>query len=130
MNRVPAIFIFQLQQDTLEHAQTLDLAGNPLDATVVAKTEGSLRLAVAVDPLQSAESVAEAQGSAQSLLLFERDEAGSWVRPEGVPDVASEDLGLTREELENILYPVEKLRKTEFEDDAEGGGSARDSVAP
>ncbi|KAI4858812.1 hypothetical protein F4820DRAFT_441623 [Hypoxylon rubiginosum] len=127
---VPAIFIFQLQQDTLEHAQTLDLAGNPLDATVVAKTEGSLRLAVAVDPLQSAESVAEAQGSAQSLLLFERDEAGSWVRPEGVPDVASEDLGLTREELENILYPVEKLRKTEFEDDAEGGGSARDSVAP
>ncbi|KAI1779995.1 hypothetical protein F4818DRAFT_437289 [Hypoxylon cercidicola] len=127
---VPALFIFQLQQDTLEHAQMLDLAGNPLDATIIAKAEGPLRLVVAVDPLRSTETETEAQGDAQSLLLFERDEAGNWVRGEDVPDVSSADLGLSREELESILYPVEKLRKTEFEDDAEGGGSAGGSIAP
>ncbi|XXG94664.1 Type I HSP40 co-chaperone [Hypoxylon texense] len=128
---VPAIFIFQLQQDTLEHVQTLDLASYPLDAAIVAKTGGSLRLAVAVDSLKypGTEAEEQRQVTTQSLFLFERDESGQWVRAESVPDVASEDLGLTREELDTILYPVEKLRKTEFEDDAEGGGSARDSVA-
>ncbi|KAI1768232.1 hypothetical protein GGR53DRAFT_478398 [Hypoxylon sp. FL1150] len=118
---VPALFMFQLVQDTLEHVQTVDLAGNPLDATIVPRSEGSSRLVVAVDPHHSTGSEAETRGDdAQSLLLFERDEAGNWVRSKGIPDVARGDLELTREELENMVYPVEKLRKTEFEDDADG----------
>ncbi|KAI0176295.1 hypothetical protein GGR52DRAFT_540317 [Hypoxylon sp. FL1284] len=129
--RVPAMFIFRLLQDTLEHVQTLNLPGNPLDATVVdAKAaEGPLRLAVAVHPFPSAAAPeTEAQGGGkggadvQSLLLFERDaEMGCWVRGESIADVVGDDhLRLSREELENVLYPVEKLRKTELEDGTEG----------
>ncbi|KAI1383217.1 uncharacterized protein F4822DRAFT_419695 [Hypoxylon trugodes] len=110
---VSAIFIFQLTKDNvLQHAQTLDLPSNPLDAVTVPKSEGTSQLAVAVDLTVGEE--------AQSLLLFERDETGSWVHKGDIESVVDGNHDLSREELDNILYPVGKLRKTEFEDDVEG----------
>ncbi|KAI2467725.1 hypothetical protein F4781DRAFT_299879 [Annulohypoxylon bovei var. microspora] len=136
---VPAIFVFELLQDnTLEHVQTLGVPGSPLDAITAPSSEGSPRMVVAVDPRQSAPSDSEAQGdtgiaeTAQSLLLYKCDETGKWARCGGIQDVADGNLDMSRDELENILYSVGKLRKTEFEDEAEatGGDSARGSVAP
>ncbi|KAI1382227.1 hypothetical protein F4677DRAFT_440027 [Hypoxylon crocopeplum] len=128
---VPAIFVFELLQDNaLEHVQTLDLPGIPLDATVFSRSEESPRLVVAIDHLRSeAEGTAESADQAQSLLLFERDETGGWAHPRGIQDIADGNLDLSREELDKALYTVGNLRKTEFEDDVDGA-SARDSVAP
>ncbi|KAI0842095.1 hypothetical protein F5Y06DRAFT_258972 [Hypoxylon sp. FL0890] len=128
--RVPALFIFQFESNaSLSHVQTLILDGNPLDAIVVTKTEGSPRLVVAIDPHQSSTNNIETPREAQSLLLFERDEAGLiWGRHGAIQGVADGNLDLSRKELENILYPVGNLRKTELEDGAEGdtptGGDA------
>ncbi|KAI0383817.1 hypothetical protein F5Y04DRAFT_21959 [Hypomontagnella monticulosa] len=121
---VPAIFVFELLPDSsLEHVQTLGLPGSPLDATIAPKSNGTLRLVVATDPYQSTPQTGEQDNGKNteesSLLLFERDETGSWIRQGAVPDVADGNLSLSREELEKALYTVGKLRKTEFDDDAE-----------
>ncbi|KAI2640529.1 hypothetical protein GGS26DRAFT_586532 [Hypomontagnella submonticulosa] len=122
---VPAIFVFQLRPDSsLEHAQTLGLPGSPLDATIAPKPVGPLRLVVATDPHHSTATNTESQEDVTgpgepSLLLFERDEAGNWARQGSIADIADGNLDLSREELEKTLYTVGKLRKTEFEDDAE-----------
>ncbi|OTA96962.1 hypothetical protein M434DRAFT_392406 [Hypoxylon sp. CO27-5] len=118
---VPAIFIFQLKSDTeLKHEQTLLLDGNPLDAIIIPKSEGTPRLVVAIDPHQPDTSSAETQGETKSLLLFERDGTGVWVRRGDIQSVADGNLDISRKELENILYPVGNLRKTEFEDGEDG----------
>ncbi|KAI1416036.1 hypothetical protein F5Y13DRAFT_141340 [Hypoxylon sp. FL1857] len=128
---VPAIFIFQLESSTeLKHVQTLPLDGNPLDAITIPKSQGMPRLVVAIDPRESDTSNTVALGQAQSLLLFELDETGNWVRHGAIQSVADGNIDLSRKELDNILYPVGNLRKTEFEDGADGGDSAMDSVAP
>ncbi|KAI1808290.1 hypothetical protein F4811DRAFT_290003 [Daldinia bambusicola] len=138
--RVPAVFIFQLLPDTsLQHVQTLRLQGNPLNALVVARPEGSHGLIVATDPQQpnTATATATATGDAPtqaeedntmaeptaSLLLYERDEAGNWVQKGDIQDVADGNLDVSRKELESILYTVENLRKNEFADEAEGGSA-------
>ncbi|KAI1143444.1 hypothetical protein F5Y05DRAFT_368586 [Hypoxylon sp. FL0543] len=126
---VPAIFIFQVASNAgLEHVQTLPLEGNPLDAITVPRPEGGLRLVVAIDPHQSSTNTIETDSKAQSLLLFERDETGSWARHGAIQSVADGDINISRQELENILYPVRNLRKTEIEDGADGdvaiGGGA------
>ncbi|KAI0889952.1 uncharacterized protein GGS22DRAFT_6580 [Annulohypoxylon maeteangense] len=136
---VPAIFVFELLQDnTLEHVQTLNVPGSPLDVIMAPSSEGNPRLIVSIDPHQSTDSNDEVQGNsgitktAQSLLLYEPDDAGTWVSSGSIQETADGNLDISRDQLENILYPVEKLRKTEFEEEAEaeGGDSARGSVAP
>ncbi|KAL7629329.1 tRNA (guanine-N(7)-)-methyltransferase non-catalytic subunit trm82 [Parahypoxylon ruwenzoriense] len=148
---VPALFIYELLKDnTLKHAQTLTLPGTPLDASITSTITSSTstssstedkprKLVVATDSRRDATSDSEGQedrGEAQpSLLLFERDETGTWARRGAVEDAAAGgDLDISRDELDKILYPIGNLRKTEFEDDAEGEqsarGPARGSVAP
>ncbi|KAI1105204.1 hypothetical protein F4804DRAFT_331453 [Jackrogersella minutella] len=122
--RVPALFVLELlQDDAPAYVQTLAVPGSPLDAVVVPRPEGPLRLVVAVHPPQSTADDGEGHVTTaeepQSLLFFDRDETGMWARQGGIQDTADGNLDLSREELENILYPVGKLRKTEFEDDAE-----------
>ncbi|KAI1469927.1 uncharacterized protein F4812DRAFT_307099 [Daldinia caldariorum] len=136
--RVPAVFIFQLLPDTsLQHVQTLRLQGNPLNALVVTRPEGSPRLIVATDPHQpdaattapttttgDAPTQAEEEDTTtSSLLLYERDKAGNWVQKGNIQDVADGNLHVSRKELESILYTVENLRKNEFADEAEGGSA-------
>lgn len=114
---VPAVFIFQLESNSeLKHEQTLLLDGNPLDAIFVPKSKEIPKLVIAIDPHQPDTSSAETQGEPKSLLLSERDETGLWVRHGAIQGIADGDLHISRKELENILYPVGNLRKTEFED--------------
>ncbi|KAI1208805.1 uncharacterized protein F4807DRAFT_134641 [Annulohypoxylon truncatum] len=136
---VPAIFVFELLQDnTLEHVQTLNVPGSPLDVVVILSSGGTPRLVAAIDPRQPTNSNGGVQGesvateTAQSLLLYEQNEAGNWAPSGGIQDTAEGSLDISRDQLESILYSVEKLRKTEFEDEAEaeGGDSARGSAAP
>ncbi|OTA64553.1 hypothetical protein K449DRAFT_392629 [Hypoxylon sp. EC38] len=118
---VPATFIFQLESDTeLKHEQTLLLDGNPLDTIIMPTSDGTPRLVVAIDPHKPDTSSAETQGETKSLLSFERDEIGVWVRRGDIQGVADGNLDISRKELENILYPVGNLRKTEFEDGEDG----------
>ncbi|KAI0008539.1 hypothetical protein F4779DRAFT_618524 [Xylariaceae sp. FL0662B] len=158
--RVPATFVFQLQpNNTLEHVQTLTTSGIPLDAAVLAgNTEDGQppRLIIATDPnpnpIQSTGTdnnataedasliAAEGSQSPTLLLLLEQDASSTtgWVRRGSIQGsgVGDDIVDVSREELEKVLYPVENLRKTEFEDDGEGegeqagGGSAGGSVAP
>ncbi|KAI2629728.1 hypothetical protein GGR54DRAFT_586249 [Hypoxylon sp. NC1633] len=122
---IPAVFIFQLQQNNaLEHVQTLAVPGNPLDALTIPRSEKAPSLIVAIDPLQStgeseAQEGADSAEKAPSLLVFEQGEDGSWAQSSSIHDTAEGNLELSREELENVLYPVGNLRKTEFEDDGE-----------
>ncbi|KAI5926828.1 hypothetical protein F4810DRAFT_653732 [Camillea tinctor] len=109
--RVPAMFIYQLHASptaNLTHVQTLRLAGNPLDIAVIRYPVP--RLIVSIDDVESIRAFAldngtcTAQGSIQS----------------SVP-LASTSLELPRPELDKLLYTVENLRKTSFEDRAEEG---------
>ncbi|KAI1082876.1 hypothetical protein F5B20DRAFT_577955 [Whalleya microplaca] len=152
--RVPALFVFELEYTPLEqryttlgHVQTLNLPGNPLDVAVLrSSTVRASGLVVAIDPAPSTSSSSSedaALAGGDSLLLFEPDATTKTPRLwaprgsiQGGASAAVADVDISREELEKVLYPVKNLRKTEFEDDAEGGeqsakgGSARGSVAP
>ncbi|KAI1455714.1 hypothetical protein F4805DRAFT_435295 [Annulohypoxylon moriforme] len=129
---VPAIFVFELLQDNaLEHVQTLSVSGSPLDVIMIPSSEGVPKLIVSIDPHQPTNSNGEAQ-RAQSLILYELNETGNWAPSGGIQEADDGNLDISKDQLENILYPVEKLRKTEFDEEAEadGGNSARGSVAP
>ncbi len=113
MNRIPALFVFQLQTDnTIVHSGTLALRGNPLDIMTPGSAEHSLLVAVDV------------AGSDGEILVFERDEK-VWVprqHIQGTADAVEEPL-LSREDLDKTLYIVENLRKT-------GNDEGGDEAAP
>ncbi|KAI0104776.1 hypothetical protein GGR51DRAFT_219148 [Nemania sp. FL0031] len=109
--RVPALFIFQLQADNaLLHRGNLELAGNALDITAL--SVGDQALLVAVD----------AAGSDGEISVFERN-GKLWNPRESIHGTTSADEQplLSRGDLEKTLYTVENLRKTgnvEGEDEA------------
>ncbi|KAI3328406.1 hypothetical protein F4824DRAFT_483547 [Ustulina deusta] len=111
--RIPALFVFQLQTDnTIVHSGTLALRGNPLDIITPGSAEHSLLVAVDV------------AGSDGEILVFERDEK-VWVprqHIQGTADAVEEPL-LSREDLDKTLYIVENLRKT-------GNDEGGDEAAP
>ncbi|KAI1501776.1 hypothetical protein F5X99DRAFT_191547 [Biscogniauxia marginata] len=129
--RVPAVFIYQLQPDTLEYVQTLSLAGNPLDVAVIGTTAADKppRLVISIDPpAQSTDDTEKQAGSAgESLLVFALDDdQSSWAHQgfvRGAPMAGPSNL--SREELDKLLYTVENLRKTSYDDDPEGGEEGR-----
>ncbi|KAI1489757.1 hypothetical protein F5X96DRAFT_597056 [Biscogniauxia mediterranea] len=110
---IPALFIYQLTA-TLAHVQTLRLSGNPLDAVVVIGRpydKAPPRLVVSVDTADEEESI----------RVFALD-GRSWTPQgcvRGAPPAAA---GLSRQELDKLLYTVENLRKTGFDDGPDGGG--------
>ncbi|XDG06564.1 hypothetical protein ABKA04_006179 [Annulohypoxylon sp. FPYF3050] len=126
--QVPAIFIFVLALDnSLSYFEPIMLPGIPLDVIVVPNSKRSPGLIVALDNHQPPLEL-----SRKPLLLYEQNEMGHFVATGRVLKNTDGSLDISRDQLETILYPVEKLRKTEFEgeEEAEGGESAKGSVAP
>jgi tRNA (guanine-N(7)-)-methyltransferase subunit TRM82 len=111
VNRVPALFIFQLQTDNaLLHRGTLELGGNALDIAVLGVANQALLVAV------------DGASSDGEILVFERN-GKSWTPRDsilGTTDVDEQPL-LSREDLDKALYTAENLRKTGNE---EGGDEA------
>ncbi|KAK3394696.1 hypothetical protein B0H63DRAFT_517799 [Podospora didyma] len=111
--RIPALFCFQLQDTTLQHIQTIRTARNPLDVDVVK---------------QAAEAAASSSSSSGSLAVLdwaEQDDvmaeqqpvhegSGLWVKSNATPNgpAVEEDINVSPQELQKILYPTESLRKT------------------
>ncbi|KAI8965962.1 hypothetical protein F5Y11DRAFT_310954 [Daldinia sp. FL1419] len=123
---VPAVFVLEFQsEDRLACVDTLHLQANPLNVCVIDTPQSAPKLAIATDPQQPPTNDAEVPGGedtpmtepAQSLLLFQRDEAGKWAQKGGIQDIADGNLDISRKDLETILYTVENLRKPEFTDD-------------
>lgn len=118
--RVPAIFTVKLGSDDSHQVETLRLPGNPLDAAIMQTPDHSTRLIVSTDVENSS-----------NLLVFTLNGEG-WV-PSSEHSFQETDvsgLEMPRAELDKILYTVENLRKTEF--DEEGGddeASVMDSEA-
>ncbi|KAI1132047.1 hypothetical protein F5Y10DRAFT_231960 [Nemania abortiva] len=109
--RVPALFIFQLQDDNaLLHRETLELRGNALDITTLGVENQALLVAV------------DAASSDGEVLVFERD-GRLWAPRESIRGTtgADEQPLLSRDDLDKVLYTVENLRKTGID---EGGDDA------
>ncbi|KAI0898344.1 hypothetical protein F4806DRAFT_507258 [Annulohypoxylon nitens] len=126
--QVPAIFTFVLALDnSLSYFEFIRMPGIPLDVIAAPNSKRSPGLLIALDnhepPLEL---------SRKPLLLYEENDMGRWVATGRVLKNTDGALDISRAQLENILYPVEKLRKTEFEgeEEAEGGDSAKGSIAP
>ncbi|KAK4128802.1 hypothetical protein N657DRAFT_608555 [Parathielavia appendiculata] len=100
---VPALFQFELLEDnTLQHRETIPLPGNPLDMEAIETPGATPRLLVAVYP-------GEEGGS--SLIPLDKEEAGWRLgRVENLP--AGGDANIGDEELQKILYSTESLRKS------------------
>ncbi|KAK4105479.1 hypothetical protein N658DRAFT_563903 [Parathielavia hyrcaniae] len=103
VERVPALLHYELLEDnTLQHRETIPLPGDPLDVEAIETPGATARLLVAVYPT-------EQDGS--SLITLDKDEAG-WRqgRVENLP--AGGDVKIGHEELQKILYSTESLRKS------------------
>lgn len=131
---MPALFIFKLQHNTLIHAQTIPLSGNPLDVAITNTEAQPLTLAVAIDPAPSTATAAVTEGAVEeldsSLLTLVVEDGGSVSSPEThLPVVETVGMDISRAELDKILYTLENLRKTEMDDDGGDGKSIKEPVA-
>ena len=101
---VPALFRYELLEDNqLQHRETIPLPGNPLDVELVEAAGATApRLLLAVDP---------AQGSGgSSLIVLDKEEAG-WRESQVENLPAGGDMAIGATELQKILYSTESLRK-------------------
>ncbi|RYP93494.1 hypothetical protein DL770_000378 [Monosporascus sp. CRB-9-2] len=132
--RVPALFVFEIQDNAFVYVQTLNLPGNPLDVVVISNAENQPPgLAASVDPVIPAIADGSEMASDpvdQSLLFFSM-EGDSWAAKPDIPLPAIEtsDENLPRPELDKLLYTVESLRKTNVEDADDGEHSTKGYVA-
>ena len=131
---MPALFIFKLQHNTLIHAQTIPLSGNPLDVAITNTEAQPLTLAVAIDPAPSTATAAVTEGAVEeldsSLLTLVVEDGGSVSSPEThLPVVETVGMDISRAELDKILYTLENLRKTEMDDDGGDEKSIKEPVA-
>ena len=131
---MPALFIFKLQHNTLIHAQTIPLSGNPLDVAITNTEAQPLTLAVAIDPAPSTATGAVTEGAVEeldsSLLTLVVEDGGSVSSPEThLPVVETVGMDISRAELDKILYTLENLRKTEMDDDGGDDKSIKEPVA-
>lgn len=119
------ILVFELQDNTLNHVQTMRLPGNPLDMAMY-KAEGqTVKLIVAVDPVPGTSD----NQMDPSLLTLDVDNSGKVSTPNVLfPAVETADDDIPRDELDKILYTVENLRKTEFEDSDDAEQTPKGSV--
>ncbi|KAG7292555.1 hypothetical protein NEMBOFW57_002590 [Staphylotrichum longicolle] len=107
VERVPALFHYDfLEDNTLQHRETIPLPANPLDVDLVEAAVAAPRLLVAVDTATSTST----EGRGSSLIALEKGEAG-W-RQSRVEDLpAGGDITMSTTELQKILYSTESLRK-------------------
>ncbi|KAI0972563.1 hypothetical protein F4678DRAFT_43318 [Xylaria arbuscula] len=108
--RVPALFIFQLQNDNaITHRGTLALRGNPLDIITVGLGDESLLVTV------------DAADSDGEIQVYERD-GKAWIPRQPIQSTAAaadtdSQPPLSRENLDKALYTIENLRKTGNDED-------------
>ncbi|KAK4239810.1 hypothetical protein C8A03DRAFT_42590 [Achaetomium macrosporum] len=108
VERVPAVFLYELLEDnTLQHRETVPLPGNVLDVEVIELPGAAQRLLVAVDCSFSTD---EPEKSTSSLIVLDKQEA-AWqqTKVENLP--AGGDINVSEDELQKILYTTESLRK-------------------
>jgi tRNA (guanine-N(7)-)-methyltransferase subunit TRM82 len=93
-----------LEDNTLQHRETIPLPANPLDVDLVEAAGAAPRLLIAVDTSASTEQ------SGSSLIALGKEETG-WrqSRVENLP--AGGDIKISTAELQKILYSTESLRK-------------------
>ncbi len=123
-SRIPAIFIFSFQEDaTLSHYQTLRLNGNPLGLVIDRELKGMI---VSVDsthkPGPTIQLRNDLDPTVQPLQFFQRINSDWVIRPfqfnigrEAPSPVSDGDKNGGRN-LADLLYPIQKLRKTGPED--------------
>ncbi|KAK3310570.1 uncharacterized protein B0T15DRAFT_42422 [Chaetomium strumarium] len=108
VERLPAVFLYELLEDnTLQHRETVRLPGNLLDVEVIELSGEAQRLLAAVDFDSSTD---EANRSSSSLIILDKQEAG-WQKSkvENLPAIG--DINISEDELQKILYTTESLRK-------------------
>ncbi|KAK7924564.1 tRNA (guanine(10)-N2)-methyltransferase [Apiospora marii] len=116
--RVKAVFVFKVQDGNLVYAETINVAGYPLDiAFIQVPGQQSGRMVVSLD--QDAEGASPSPSGLYVHLLgnASAEQAPVYPNPEGgrIDD-------LPRPEVEKILYTIGNLRKTEMSDDVAAGG--------
>jgi len=110
--KIPAVFVFSLEKAGLKHAQTIKTPANPLDTVVIRYEDGVSMLVVGCDQ----------SDDGPSLVHYELDSATNiWAQqPRYIFDESACKAGsgpeVSREELDNLLYTVENLRKTDMEE--------------
>jgi tRNA (guanine-N(7)-)-methyltransferase subunit TRM82 len=107
VERVPALFRYELLEDnTLQHRETIPTPGNPLDIEGIEVSGGAPRLLVAVYPSSSTDG----SSNSSSFIVLDKGETG-WrqTNVENLP--ADGDIDISETELQKILYSTETLRK-------------------
>ncbi|KAH6650180.1 hypothetical protein F5144DRAFT_608191 [Chaetomium tenue] len=107
VERIPAIFRYELLEDnTLQHRETIPTAGNPLDIEALEAPGATPRLLVAVYP----SSPAEGSSNPSSFIALDKDETG-WRQTDVKNLPAGGDIDISDTELQKMLYSTETLRK-------------------
>lgn len=124
--RIPGVFIFRLEGNTLQHAHTAKLPGNPLDIVPFTRPDSSPRLLVTLDtPRDSSDSDVAgeaAQADHPSLVTLDWDASSNGWKTSPSPFIVVDgeedsDAAITKEQLDKALYTTEILRKMGNEDD-------------
>ncbi|KAK8089475.1 hypothetical protein PG997_004436 [Apiospora hydei] len=123
--RVKALFVFKIQGGNLTFAETINVAGYPLDVAFVQVPGQPSRMVVSLD--QDVEGPSPSSGLYVHLLCNEGQQ-----QPPVYPNPERGRIDLPRPEVEKILYTIGNLRKTEFDDVTAGGdqAAAGDAGAP
>ncbi|KAK8056673.1 hypothetical protein PG993_001900 [Apiospora rasikravindrae] len=116
--RVKAVFVFKMQEGNLTFAETINVAGYPLDVAFVQVPGQPSRMVVSLDQ-QDVEGPCPSSGLYVHLLGNEGQQ-----QPPTYPNPEGGRIDLPRSEVEKILYTVGNLRKTEFDDVTAGGDQA------
>ncbi|EAQ92740.1 hypothetical protein CHGG_00975 [Chaetomium globosum CBS 148.51] len=107
VERVPALFRYELLEDnTLQHRETISTPGNPLDIEALEAPGATPRLLVAVYPNGSAEG----SSSPSSFIALDKEETG-WRQTDVENLPAGGDIDISDTELQKLLYSTETLRK-------------------
>ncbi|KAF7516136.1 hypothetical protein G7054_g14282 [Neopestalotiopsis clavispora] len=124
--RVAAVFVFRFSDDKLNFVQTLKVPGNALDVAILPS-----RLVVGFDTTDPATSTNTVE---PRLAVFAQGSSGdAWEASDfAYQDTNVDDIDDTRAVLDNVLYAVENLRKTEnpYGDDDGVETPAADSEGP
>lgn len=121
LGSVPAAFVFRYVDASLQYVQTLRLGGNALDLALVPASGTPTRLVVGVDHDEAANP---AGSQPTAFQLAEQRWEPSDMKYE---DTNVTGLGVSRADLDKILYNVENLRKT---DNPYGDDDGVDTPAP
>lgn len=123
---MPAVFCFRLEDEVLEHRQTVMLPGNPLDLAIGEQDDGPARMVVttmSTSPQEPAEGDTPQVVDGSGLLLFELQPATGWTNSDfkvrNSQPAEAKTPYLSSQELEKVLFTTEVLRKQSLSEDAD-----------